>query len=116
MTPFNLLLQLTGLSHREAGFYLNVREDTVSAWARGYRDSPRGVLEQMRDLVGEIESCASQALDVIEDSGAERVTLHYCVSDQQARERGLPSVGAHNSMLARVVAELDADIDLQPIN
>ena len=115
MTPFKLLCELTGLSTREAGDFLSVRHDTVKSWSSGRNPTPDGVLDQMRDLIDAIENAASGTLDLIEEKTPDTVEIYYCTSDNQARARGLPCVGAHNAMLARVVAECELPIILQPL-
>lgn len=58
MTPFALLLDRCGLSHREAAAYLSVRLDTVRSWSLGRNRTPPGVIEELRLLYRRIELAA----------------------------------------------------------
>jgi len=112
MTPFKLLNNLAGLSNREASNFFSVHRDTVKAWSSGKNTAPAEVLEELRGLIEKIDRAAGQIVDFINRSGAIDVELGYYVDDHKAQSLGLPGVGAHNAILARVIAELPDDIKI----
>ena len=118
MTPFSLLLQLSGLTQREAATFLDSREDTVRSWSLGRRNAPPGVIEQMRDLIDRQEEAAVQAIRQIEamsdDMTPDEIEIGYPADDHEAQELGFPTVSAWGAMAARVIADIGADIRLVP--
>ena len=116
MTPFSLLLQLSGLTQREAATFLDSREDTVRSWSLGRRNAPPGVIEQMRDLIDRQEEAAVQAIRQIEamsdDMTPDEIEIGYPADDHEAQELGFPTVSAWGAMAARVIADIGADIRL----
>ncbi|ADZ70120.1 hypothetical protein [Polymorphum gilvum] len=114
MTPFTLLLQLSGLSQREAADFLGASPSSVDKWARGARTAPDGVLDELRDLIDRQVEAAGQALDLIEEKKMDRVEIGFPAGDDEARALGWPCVGAWKGMAARVVAESGLPTDLVP--
>jgi len=109
MTPIKLLIQLAGLSNREASKVLNIRPDTVNSWSSGRNPAPAGAIEEMRVLVDEIDIAADEAVKQIQMMSQRanikemEVELGYCLDHKEAHDLGWPAVGAHNAMLARVI-------------
>jgi len=114
MTPFALLLQISGLSQREAANFLRISPAMVDKMSRGVRATPRGVLTELRGLIERQEKAADTALQIIEDSAPPEIDIGYPVDDREAQARGWPCVGAWRGMAARVVAAVDAPVLLVP--
>lgn len=114
MTPFALLIQLAGLSQREAATFLNLSPSSVDKMARGARSTPPGVIDELRRLIGKQEEVAERALDLFEDQGAGRIELGFPSDSHEAQSLGWPCVGAWAAMAARVVAATDAGVALVP--
>lgn len=121
MTPAALLIQLAGLSHREAADFLRVRPDTVKSWHRavGANGTSNGILDELRALIAQQERTAAQAIaqmaDIAREHGkdAEGV-LGYPADDYEAQALGWPCVGAWRAMAARVIAAAPVKIVLVP--
>lgn len=124
MTPAALLIQLAGLSHREAADFLRIRLDTVKSWhrAHGANGTSDGILSELRALIAQQERTAAQAIaqmaqmaDIARENGedAEGV-LGYPADDYEARSLGWPCVGAWRAMAARVIAAAPVRIILVP--
>lgn len=114
MTPYALLLQACGLSHREAAELHGVRLDTVKSWSAGRNRAPPGVLAELRDLYATIRRAADAALDLIEERAPAEIEIGYPTDDHEARALGFPCVGAWRAMAALVVAEADRPVVLSP--
>lgn len=108
-TPFSLLLQISGLSHREAADFLAVRLDTVKSWSSGRNRCPDGAMGDMRGLIAGQRQSAKNALAQIDDlvrqhDAPDAVELGEPVDDADAQAIGWPCVGAWRGMAARLVA------------
>ncbi len=119
MTPFALLINLAGLSHREAAGFCSVRLDTVRSWSIGRNKSPARVIDDLRALIATQERVAAQALMRLAEMTAEHgepegLTLGYPADDHEARGLGFPCVGAWAAMAARVVAASPVPVELVP--
>lgn len=121
MTPAALLIQLAGLSHREAAEFLGVRPDTVQSWHRRRNPSAagRGVIDDLRTLIAKQERAAAEAVaqmaKLARKHGAPaEIEIGYPADDHEARHLGWPCVGAWRSMAARVVAASPMPIKLVP--
>lgn len=114
MTPFILLLQLSGLSQREAASFLKSSPSSVDKWARGVRTAPDGVLDEMRTLISKQSEAADEALDLLDQQHPDLVELGYPSDDREAQSLGWPCVGAWKGMAARVVAECQSPVSLIP--
>ena len=120
-TPFKMLRSLAGLSQREASDFLSVRLETIKAWETGRKSqAPASVLTELRDLIDLIDQGADNALDVILEkiertAGSDKaiIELGYCVDDHEAQSLGLPCVGAHNALLARVIAGAPDNVTIE---
>ena len=115
MTPYALLLQVCGLSQREAADLHGVRLDTVKSWVAGRRSANAGVIAQLGRLHSEISCAAEEALDVLMQvpAGAE-IEIGYPADDHEAQALGLPSVGAWRAMAGQLIAALDRPVILVP--
>lgn len=114
MTPFSLLLRLSGLSQREAAFVLNASASSIDKMARGVRSTPQGVIAELRDLIAKQERATDEALDVLDKMGADVIELGYPADNHEAQSLGWPCVGAWAGMAARVIAGTDLPVDLVP--
>lgn len=112
MTPFALLLRLSGLSHREAAAFLGVSPSSIDKMARGVRSTPAGIIEDMRELID--RQAADATLDLIYDKVSDEIELGYPADDHEARTLGWPCVGAWTGWAARIVAEADVPVRLVP--
>lgn len=61
-TEFDVLLDATLMTQREAAEMLGVAHDTVRAWVKGRRNCPDGVLEEL--LIVARKSLKSQSIEV----------------------------------------------------
>lgn len=109
MTLFALLLDVCGLSHREAADLLNVRLDTIDSWSSGRRTTPQPVIDELAALATRIDKAASESLARIEALSAEHeeleeIELGLASDDHEARSIGWPCVGAHAACLGRLAA------------
>ncbi len=119
MTPFALLLDLAGLSQREAGAFLRVRIDTVKSWGSGRNPTPTAVLDDLRALIAQQRHTADQAvaqMAALFKSGAtpDEIELGYPADDVEAQSMGWPCVGAWRGMAARVIHDAPCPILLVP--
>ena len=111
-TEFALLTDICGLSTREAADMFEVRRDTAKSWSsgRGGRyQAPPQVLDALVALAASLDRAAREAVAVIDQQTKEHdapdiVELGLASDDHEAQQLGLPAVGAHRALLARVVA------------
>lgn len=119
-TTFALLCQRCGLSHREAAEFLNTRLDTARSWSSGRNRTPPGVIAELRALYAKIEAAAEWSVKQYEDICKEaghppsNVQLGLSSDDHEARQRGLPCVGAHAAMVGIVAARIASGVDVVP--
>ena len=114
MTPFSILMNLAGLSQREAAAFLKVSPSSVDKMARGVRNAPDGVIDDLRDLIDKQETAADEALALIDEQDADEIELGYPTDDHEAQSLGWPCVGAWKAMAARVIAGCDCVVLLVP--
>lgn len=119
MTPAALLMELAGLSHREAAEFLRVRIDTVKSWSAGRNAINAGALAELQGLIARQERAASETLAQMRAMMAahgspDEIEVGYPADDHEARTMGWPCVGAWSAMFARVIAAAPAKIVLVP--
>jgi len=115
MTLFALLLQVCGLSHREAAELHGVRLDTIRSWSIGRNRVPAGVIAELRALYATIRSAADLAIDTLVEAASDgEIEIGYPADDHEARALGFPCVGAWRAMAALVAAETDRSVALVP--
>jgi hypothetical protein len=121
LTPAALLIQIGGLSHREAADFLRVRLDTVQSWHRSRNPTQArdGVIAELRGLIARQETAAAQATDQIaalagRHGAPTEIEIGYPADDHEAQDLGWPCVGAWRAMAARVVAAAPIKIILVP--
>ncbi len=117
MTLYSLLLQACGLSIREAAELHKVRDDTVKSWSAGRRTPPDGIVEQLRQLYDTIVQAADQAIETIETESEERleaIEIGYPADDHEARQLGLPCIGAWRALAAIIAASVDMPLVFVP--
>jgi hypothetical protein len=108
-TAYALLLQVCGLSHREAADFHDVRLDTVKSWSTGRNRAPDGALAELAELAARIDEAADEAVETIHRTAEAHgfpgvVDLGLAADDDEARLIGWPCVGAHRAVLAMTVA------------
>ena len=114
MTPFGLLLTLSGLSQREAAAFLRLSPTSIDKMSRGHRAAPPGVLAEMCALIARQQAAADEALDIIEEARPPEVEIGFPADDHEANVLGWPCVSAWQAMAARVVAEASVPVRLVP--
>lgn len=114
-TTFCLLRQVCGLSHREAAEFLKVPEHTIIAW-----DTRRGVpfdaVHQLRILHRSLEKAAEEEVRRIRKRAPAIPVLELGLAsdDVEARQLGLPCVGAHQALLGLIAAKLNRHVRVVP--
>lgn len=106
MTPYRLLLSLSGLSQAEAADFHGVRLDTVKSWSAGRNRAPEGAISEVRDLIAKQARAADAALAKYREMVAEHGAPEAI--DLTADALGGWPDGAERMALARVVAGLPA--------
>lgn len=114
MTPFGLLLKLSGLSQSEAAAFLGVSESQVNKMSNGARSAPPGIIDEIQDLIAKQQLAADEMLDMLEEAQPAEFELGYPADNHEAAQLGLPSVGAWGAMAARVIAETKTKVILVP--
>lgn len=118
MTPYSLLLSLTGLSHKSAAVLHGVRLDTVKSWASGRRNAPPDALDQLRDLHDKISTVADNLIEYVQDMDLPDdmpLEIAVCMTDAEARERGLPFAACHHQAIAQALTCILNPVSLVPV-
>ena len=116
----HLLIELCGLSHREAAEFLGVRLDTVKSWFRSRPNTARpGVLDELKALHATQRRAAATQIRLMrslarQHGEPEAVELALSSDDHEARSKGWPCVGAERMTYALVAARLDCRVVLVP--
>jgi hypothetical protein len=114
-TLYGLLLQACGLSHREAAALHGVRLDTINSWSSGRRETPAGVIADLRALYRSIAGAAANHAETLREAPDDcAIELGYPAHDHEALALGFPSIGAWRAMAAIVVAQTDRPMILVP--
>jgi hypothetical protein len=109
-TTFSLLCDRCGLSQPAAADFLKTRLDTVKSWSSGRNEAKVSVLDELRDLYARIEEAAEAASEQIEAlldariDAPDEIEIGLASDDHEARQLGLPCVGAHEALIGLVVA------------
>jgi len=114
MTPFGLLLKLSGMTQAEAAAYLNVSKVSVDKMARGQRGTSAGVLAQMRELIRQQQAAADEFMEMVDEMSPPEIELGYPADDYEAQQLGMPTISAWMAIAARVIAEADVPVILVP--
>lgn len=114
MTPFAALLDLAGLSQREAASFLEVSPSLIDKMARGARSTSDDLLDNLKDLIERQEVAAFQAIDLFDEMTPDEVEIGYPADDHEAKSLGWPCVGAWKGMVARIIASTTRTIVLVP--
>lgn len=115
-----LLIELCGLSHREAADYLGVREDTVKSWFRARPPTAKpGVIAELRALAAEQQKAADNQVmlikELVERHGTpDQIELSLSSDDREAQSKGWPCVGAERRTYALVAVAVDIAVALVP--
>lgn len=117
---YALLRDRCGLSIREAAAFHDVPVNTVTKWSSGDRNAPPGVIAELRDLYAVIEKIADQAIAAInqaeeaQGSPPETIELGLASDDYEARQLGVPCVGAHAAAIGLVAISIDDPVVVVP--
>lgn len=108
-TIFGLLLDACGLSQREGMEFLNVRHDTLKSWAAGRNAAPPGPLAELAELATRIDDAANTRLAEMlaaarQAGGQVTIDLAIAATDDGARAKGWPCVGAQRAVARLVLA------------
>jgi transcriptional regulator with XRE-family HTH domain len=114
VTPFGLLLRLSGLSQSEAADFLRVSASQVNKMSNGARSAPPGIIDELQELIAKQQLAADEFLDMLDEAGPTEAELGYPADDHEARQLGMPSVGSWSAIAARVIAEAKCRIILVP--
>jgi transcriptional regulator with XRE-family HTH domain len=119
MTPIAILLDLAGLSQREAAEFLKCSPSSIDKMARGVRSAPAGIIDELRTLIDRQEEAADYFIDqldelIAEHGAPETIELGFPADDHEAQTLGWPCVGAWSAMAARVIAQTDLPCVLVP--
>lgn len=106
---FSLLRRRCGMSEPETADFLGVPEQDVMAWENGYRHVPFDVIPQLRGLYRKLEQLAQAEAQRIrrKDPSGAVLELGLACDDWEARQLGLPCVGAHEALLGLVAVRLN---------
>jgi hypothetical protein len=102
-----LLIELCGLSQREAAVYLKVSHDTVRSWSSGRNTTPDQAVERMRELYKSITVWADKTLAKIEKVPADVMVIRLPIpeTDEDVIQRyKLPFLSAYLKVAALVCA------------
>ena len=109
MTLFKSLLQRTGMSQTDAADFLNVPVQRIKNWSAGRQDAPKGVLEDIRELLNHIFQQAETAISDWRSNELEtsdHFTIFIHVDEHHMKERGWPCVSAQMMMAANIFENL----------
>ncbi len=110
MTPFAMLLSLSGLSKQEAADFLGVRLDTIKSWVSDRRTVPDKVIDQMRGLIALQKRQAQRLLELIAEKShaGDEIELSLARDDAEAKAPplGWPARSAQAMSIAHVIAAL----------
>lgn len=115
-----LLIELCGLSHREAAEFLNVREDTVKSWFRTRPNIAKpGVTASLRALAMQQKAAAARQIDLIgeliaQHGAPDQIELSLSSDDYEAQSKGWPCVGAERRAYAIVAGAVSIPVTLVP--
>ena len=109
-TPFKLLCDRCGLSQREAADFLGARLDTVKSWASGRNRAPAGVIAELRKLHATIERAAGELVAEVKKRRPDELALFLARTDDEARDRGWPCIGAMAAAIGIVAARTDLPV------
>ena len=120
VTPFSLLMEVCGLSSKEASTLFKVPHGVVKSWDNGKSIAPAEVLGELRWLHGQIvEAAGNQEREIVRDLAQyspdglpQFIEIGYPANDVEAQAMGMPCVGAWRARAALLVARLDVPVRL----
>jgi hypothetical protein len=118
-TTYSAMMNICGLSQREAAAFHNVRFDTIKSWCAGRNRAPDGAIAELRSLYTKIEAAADQLIDLAESMAEQlgergEIELGYAADDAEARSLGWPCVGAQLAAIGIAAASIEHRIVLVP--
>jgi len=111
MTPYALLLRLSGLSQREAAAFHDVRPDTVKSWSGGRNRAPGGAMDELRELIARQELSAEADLAKLRKLTAEHG--HPDILSLTFQNGDWPCESAAGMALARVIAKIRHPVEIE---
>lgn len=80
MTLFQHMLQLCGLTNREAALFFGEEPRTVRAWSLDQEDVPPEAWDMLAGLYRQIEECADEAVYLLSKEGVNPLDHHAGIS------------------------------------
>ena len=106
-TSIGLLIELCGLSQKEASVYLDVSHDTVRSWSSGRNTTPDRAIISMRELYQEIVALADKTQAQIDavPKHIDTIRIRMPKSDADAKKRyRMPFISAFLKSVALICA------------
>jgi hypothetical protein len=114
MTPFRLMLQLTGLSLREAAQFLQISMSSAEKMSNGKLAARDTIIQELRGLYSRQFEASEEAVELIEKSMPDEVEIGYPADDHEAQSLGWPCIGAWAGMAAQVIGQIHRPVRLVP--
>ena len=104
MNSFAVLIRLCGLDVDSATHFLGIRRRAVLGWTKGNGEARPEVIDALSKLHQQQQKYADDLLEAWDEAGRPpTMAIEICATDEGARARGWPSVGAQ--LVAPVIAQ-----------
>lgn len=104
MNSFAVLIRLCGLDVDTATHFLGLRRRTIANWNKGLGEVRPEVIDSLSKLHQQQQKYADDLLEAWDAAGRPlTMAIEICASDEAARTRGWPSVGAQ--LVAPMIAQ-----------
>lgn len=104
MNGFAVLIRLCGLDVDSASHFLGVRRRAVVNWTKGNSEPRPEAIDALSKLHQQQQKYADDLLEAWDEAGRPAsIVIEISASDEAARARGWPSVGAQ--LVAPVIAQ-----------
>lgn len=114
MSPYSVMLRLSGLSLAEAAEFHDVRLDTLKSWSSGRRPAPEGAVRELHALLARqmraAQEAAAQTKKLAKKRLPEEVELGLASDDHEAQSLGWLCVSAQATVIGMLLALLPADL------
>lgn len=114
ITLYKSLMDLCGLSQKQAADFHGVNLNTVKSWCAGRNNAPQGVIDELSGLFCYMSRAAHEVLNIAENAGASSLDLGYSADDAEAQSLGWPTASCHAAVMAMVAAEFDGSVTWSP--
>jgi hypothetical protein len=110
LSEYALMLHSSGLSHREAAKFHNVRRDTLNAWLSGQQSVPDDELTKLYWLIDLQTHAADWLLRTLRKKPPEPIRI--CISDDkyEAGTLGWPTASMMNTAVRRFLEMADPEL------